>query len=96
MAMPDGVDALLKLAAAPAERLSRGRSTTSARSTRRPAEIRDLVVERLSRRAITFEPDLKRQGIVDSWPADVDDSAARARLGLLAALRPRSGRSPST
>jgi threonine 3-dehydrogenase len=26
---------------------------------------------------ITFEPDLKREAIVDSWPADIDDSAAR-------------------
>ena len=28
--------------------------------------------------AITFKVDAKRQTIVDSWPADVDDSAARA------------------
>jgi hypothetical protein len=27
---------------------------------------------------ITFEVDEKRQAIVDSWPEDVDDSAARA------------------
>ncbi|MCI0460435.1 MAG: epimerase, partial [Gemmataceae bacterium] len=27
---------------------------------------------------VTFAPDLKRQNIVDSWPVDVDDSAARA------------------
>jgi nucleoside-diphosphate-sugar epimerase len=26
---------------------------------------------------ITFAPDERRQAIVDSWPADVDDSAAR-------------------
>ena len=26
---------------------------------------------------ISFEPDPKRQRIVDSWPEDVDDSAAR-------------------
>jgi threonine 3-dehydrogenase len=26
---------------------------------------------------ISFEPDVKRQVIVDSWPADLDDSAAR-------------------
>ena len=32
--------------------------------------------------AITFEVDEKRQGIVDSWPSDVDDSAARADWGF--------------
>jgi hypothetical protein len=26
---------------------------------------------------ITYKIDEKRQGIVDSWPSDVDDSAAR-------------------
>jgi nucleoside-diphosphate-sugar epimerase len=31
--------------------------------------------------AITFSPDTHRQGIVDSWPADVDDSAARDDWG---------------
>ena len=30
---------------------------------------------------ITFAPDLKRQGIVDSWPADLDDSDARRDWG---------------
>jgi nucleoside-diphosphate-sugar epimerase len=29
----------------------------------------------------TFVPDLARQGIVDSWPEDVDDSAARRDWG---------------
>ena len=31
---------------------------------------------------VTFEPDLKRQAIVHSWPADVDDSAARKDWGF--------------
>ena len=31
---------------------------------------------------ITWAPHLKRQGIVDSWPADVDDSAARQDWGF--------------
>ncbi len=31
--------------------------------------------------AVTFAPDIKRQAIVDSWPADIDDSAARADWG---------------
>ena len=31
---------------------------------------------------ITWDVDAKRQGIVDSWPADVDDSAARRDWGF--------------
>jgi hypothetical protein len=31
---------------------------------------------------VSFEPHLKRQQIVDSWPADVDDSAARRDWGF--------------
>jgi len=31
---------------------------------------------------ISYEIDDKRQAIVDSWPADVDDSAARADWGF--------------
>ena len=30
---------------------------------------------------ITFKPDPKRQPIIDSWPADLDDSAARRDWG---------------
>ena len=31
---------------------------------------------------ISWDTDRKRQGIVDSWPADVDDGAARADWGF--------------
>jgi hypothetical protein len=34
------------------------------------------------RAEITYKIDEKRQGIVDSWPADVDDAAARADWGF--------------
>ena len=30
---------------------------------------------------ITFKPDIARQGIVDTWPADVEDSAASTDWG---------------
>ena len=30
---------------------------------------------------INFKPDFSRQGIVDSWPGDVDDSAAKEDWG---------------
>ena len=35
---------------------------------------------------ISFEPNPRRQGIVDSWPEDVDDRPP-GRLGLAAGLR---------
>jgi threonine 3-dehydrogenase len=81
MAMPDGVEALLKLAASPADRLSRRVYNVGAFNPS-AAEIRDLVVNAFPGAAITFVPDLKRQGIVDSWPSDVDDSAARKDWGF--------------
>ena len=31
---------------------------------------------------ISFKPDLKRQAIVDSWPAEVNDDDARADWGF--------------
>ena len=39
---------------------------------------------------ITYTNDVKRQGIVDSWPADVDDSRGPRRLGLGAGVRLRT------
>jgi threonine 3-dehydrogenase len=48
-------------------------------------EIRDVVLREFPKACVTFEVDDKRQGIVDSWPADVDDSAARRDWGFLPA-----------
>ena len=80
MAMPDGVEALLRLAAAPRERL---RHTVYNLGAFNPSadEIRTIVLEAFPGAEVTFEVDTKRQGIVDSWPADVDDSAARDDWG---------------
>lgn len=81
MAMPDGVDALIKLAAAPVEKLSLpcynlGAFAPSA------AEVEAEVRRAFPNAKITYNVDTKRQGIVDSWPADVDDSAARRDWGF--------------
>jgi nucleoside-diphosphate-sugar epimerase len=46
------------------------------------AEIRDVVLAAFPKAEIGFEVDTKRQGIVDSWPAAVDDSAARRDWGF--------------
>jgi nucleoside-diphosphate-sugar epimerase len=81
MAMPDAIDALLTLAAAPATRLTRTAYNVGAFS-RSAAEIRDVALNAFPRATITFKVDEKRQAIIDSWPADVDDSAARADWGF--------------
>jgi nucleoside-diphosphate-sugar epimerase len=81
MAMPDGVDALLALAAAPRDRLTRA-SYNLAAFNPSAQEIHDEVVRAFPDASITWENDAKRQGIVDSWPAGVDDSAARRDWGF--------------
>jgi nucleoside-diphosphate-sugar epimerase len=81
MAMPDGVEALLALCAATRGRLTRTTYNLTAFS-RSAADIRDVVVRAFPKAAIDYAVDPKRQGIVDSWPADVDDSAARADWGF--------------
>ena len=80
-------DARRRRGAAPARaarrrRRSRARPTTSTAFNPSAEEIRDVVRAEFPSAAITFEVDAKRQGIVDSWPADVDDSAGAARLGV--------------
>jgi threonine 3-dehydrogenase len=81
MAMPDGVDALLRLAAAPRESLARTEYNVGAFNPS-AAEVRDVVLRAFPDAQITWLTDTKRQGIVDSWPADVDDSAARRDWGF--------------
>ena len=81
LAMPDAVDALVGLADAARERL-----TLAAYNVRGFAptadEIREAVLRRFPDASITYTVDDKRQGILDSWPEDVDDSAARADWGF--------------
>ncbi len=84
MAMPDAVDALLTLAAAPHERLTRTVYNVGAFNPS-AAEIEAIVRAAFPRAQITTQVDAKRQGIVDSWPEDVDDTAARRDWGF----RPR-------
>lgn len=81
MAMPDAVSALRALARAPRGQLSRTSYNVTAFS-RSAAEIRSTVLAAFPGAEITYRIDEKRQGIVDSWPADVDDGAARADWGF--------------
>ena len=45
-------------------------------------DIRAEVLSAFPDAVVTFQVDAKRQGIVDSWPEDVDDSAARRDWGF--------------
>ncbi|MEY4634875.1 MAG: hypothetical protein RJA55_673, partial [Acidobacteriota bacterium] len=45
-------------------------------------EVRQEVVRAFPGAEITWKNDTKRQGIVDSWPEDVDDTAARRDWGF--------------
>jgi nucleoside-diphosphate-sugar epimerase len=81
MTMPDGVDALLQLAAAPRERLTRTAYNLTAFSPS-AEEVRDEVLAAFPEADLTWHTDVKRQGIVDSWPEDVDDTAARRDWGF--------------
>ena len=81
MAMPDGVDALMTLASAPRASLTRTAYNVTAFNPS-AKEVRDAVLRAFPDARIDWDTDTKRQGIVDSWPADVDDSAARADWGF--------------
>ena len=81
MTMPDAVDAMLKLARADRSRLTRSVYNIAAFNPS-AGEIADLVRQGFPDAEITFAPDLKRQAIVDSWPANVDDGAARSDFDL--------------
>jgi nucleoside-diphosphate-sugar epimerase len=80
MAMPDAVDAIFHLMDAPRTKLTRTVYSITAFAPS-AAEIEAVVRAAFPKAEITTDVDQKRQGIVDSWPADVDDSAARADWG---------------
>ena len=85
MVMPDGVEALLRLAAAPAERLTRTAYNVTAFNPSAEDIVR-IVRAAFPDAAITYELDAKRQRILDTWPEDVDDTAARQDWGFAPAF----------
>lgn len=80
MAMPDAVDSILKLMAAPREKLSRVVYNIRAFNPS-AGEVEAIVREAFPGAQITTKVDAKRQAIVDSWPEDVHDDAARQDWG---------------
>jgi threonine 3-dehydrogenase len=107
MAMPDAVEALVRLAVAPRAALTRTAYNLGAFNPS-AGEVRDQVLRAFPGASIAWQVDVKRQGIVDSWPEDVDDSAARRDWGfeprydftravqeyLMPAIRARYGGTP--
>ena len=85
MAMPDAIEALMQLALAPAERLTRTAYNLSSFAPT-AQQLHDTVRSAFPGAALTWQVDDKRQAIVDSWPADVDDSAARRDWGFAPAF----------
>ncbi|MEW6718481.1 MAG: NAD-dependent epimerase/dehydratase family protein [Chloroflexota bacterium] len=80
MVMPDAVEALLKLAQAPKGELHHFVYNVTSFSLK-ASDILDMVLKSFPEAEITYHPNLKRQVIVDSWPADLDDSHARRDWG---------------
>jgi len=81
MAMPDAITALLQLAKTPKEKLQQRVYNVGAFAPT-AEEIRQLVRQAFPHATLTYQVDAKRQAIVDSWPADVDDQAARRQWGF--------------
>ncbi|MCJ7693933.1 MAG: NAD-dependent epimerase/dehydratase family protein [Anaerolineaceae bacterium] len=80
MVMPDAIKSLVTLEAAPREKLGQYvYNVTSFSPTAQ--EIHDIVLKAFPHAEITFEIDERRQKIVDSWPEDIDDTAARQDWG---------------
>ncbi len=77
MVMPDAVRALLMLAEAPAKNL-RKRVYNITSFSFSAEDFKNLALEGFPAAKINFVPDAPRQAIVDSWPADIDDAAARS------------------
>jgi len=80
MAMPDAVKSLLELEAAPAENLSQLVYNVTSFSPS-AEEFANIVKSYFPKAEISFAPHAARQGIVDTWPAEIDDSAARRDWG---------------
>lgn len=80
MVMPDAIQALIQLAEAPRENLSRHVYNVTSFSLRAD-EFAEIVKQEFPDAEITYKASAGRQGIVDSWAADVDDSAAQSDWG---------------
>lgn len=76
MVMPDAIKSLLMLEEAPRDALTQAVYNVTSFSPTAEG-IYQIVKKAFPAAEIDFEPHASRQAIVDTWPADVDDSAAR-------------------
>lgn len=80
MVMPDAVKSLLELEASPRENLTRLVYNVTSFSPS-AQDFYEIIRHYYPKAAVTFQPHPVRQAIVDSWPASLDDSAARRDWG---------------
>jgi len=80
MYMPDSTRALVELAEAPRDRLTRCVYNVAAFSPT-AQEIADVVRQHIAGAELGFDPDPVRQSILDSWPDELDDHLARRDWG---------------
>jgi threonine 3-dehydrogenase len=83
MAMPDAIDALLTLMDAPAQNLKTHVYNIAAFAPS-AGQFAELVRSAFPSAEVRFAPDARRQAIVDSWPEDVSDAAAKRDWGFSA------------
>lgn len=76
MAMPDAIRSLMMITDAPRDRLTRVVYNVAAFALT-AGEFRDRARRAFPEARISFDSNARRQGIVDSWPEDVDDTRAR-------------------
>jgi len=80
MVMPDAVKSLISLKDAPRQALTQTvYNVTSFNPSAQ--ELYELTIAAFPKADIRFVPDCHRQCIVDSWPADIDDTAAQRDWG---------------
>ena len=77
MYMPDAIRSIIDLAQADFGRLKHHADFNVGAMSFTPSELAEAVRKRVPGFTIDYEVDTRRQGIADSWPNSLDDSAAR-------------------